>query len=418
MKKLNHIICVAVFSQLVGCGQGTADGDRVPEVRDRSIVTGVVERVLDKLFVGGTAESLAYGIAVETTVHHMIQKEVERILWKYADTNDTGRGWAVVMQTDGAILALADCGYPAATNAEGQTVWKPAAVADPYEPGSVIKPITAALALEDRIVEIDSAINTNRKDPRYSQLQLPSDGGREWGKAMTVGEAVVKSSNIVMGKIGCDLGARRVCEGFRMFGLGRGLPMIGVGRDGETCFIPRFDRWSRAMRSRIPIGQGLCLSGLELARAYSVFANKGRLVEPFLVRRIRDREGHVFYEHGVTPGVRVISEQTAECMHQILMEAAGAGGTGHCASGGGLPVAGKTGTVLRTEGYRPLEGRYQATFAGYYPADNPKFVIVVKFETARSKGASLHQGGGRSALAFADLVRWLSSNWVRTASLL
>ena len=310
---------------------------------------------------GGTPRS--HG---ETSIDREVQKTLWDALVRYADTNDTGRAWGVVMDVrTGAVRGIADTGFAFESSNGIDRVC--------FEAGSVLKPFIAAIALDCSVAEIGTKYSTARDDKRYGDL--PSDGWHVWPDEMTIGDALVKSSNVVFGKLACDIGQDRLCRGLRSFGFCE-KPLSGCPKRP----------WSDATTSRIGIGEGIAVTALQLARAYATLANEGM---------------------DVVGSNRVISAGTAKAICRTLERVVSKEGTARRAAVEGVRVAGKTGTVQRLADGGSAEGRYHATFAGFFPVDDPKYVIVTTFETKRGDGL-MHQGGYRPALAFSEIVKRLT----------
>lgn len=310
----------------------------------------------------------------KTSIDREVQNALRDALVRYADTNDTGRAWGVVMDArNGAVRGIADTGFASESTDGVECVC--------HEPGSVLKPFVAAIALDCGIAEIGTKYSTARDDKRYGNL--PSDGGHAWPDEMTVGDALVKSSNVVFGKLACDIGRDRVYRGLRSFGFGGKSQSECVG--GNACALSGCPKhpWDNATMSRIGIGEGVAVTALQLARAYAILANDGV---------------------DVVGSNRVVGVGTAKAICRTLERVASKEGTARRAAVEGVRVAGKTGTTRRFAGEGCADGRYLATFAGFFPVDDPKYVIVTTFETKMSDG-SMHQGGYRSALAFAEIVK-------------
>ena len=310
---------------------------------------------------GGTPRS--HG---ETSIEREVQKSLRDALVRYADTNDTGRAWGMVMDVrTGAVRGIADTGFASeSTNVIDRVC---------YEPGSALKPFVVAIALDCGVAEIGMKYSTARDDKRYDDL--PSDGGHAWPDEMTVGDALAKSSNVVFGKLACDIGQDRLCRGLRSFGFLE-KPLLGCPKRP----------WNNAMTSRIGIGEGIAVTALQLVRAYATLANGGV---------------------DVVNSNRVISAGTAKAICRTLERVASKEGTARRAAVEGVRVAGKTGTMQRFFDGGSMDGLYHATFAGFFPADDPKYVIVTTFETKRGDGL-MHQGGYRPALAFSEIVKRLT----------
>ena len=340
----------------------------------------------------------------EFSIDREVQKTLRDALVRYADTNDTGRAWGVVMEVKtGAIRAIAEtCSAMLSTNDNGQV----AASCFHYEAGSVLKPFTVAIALDCGLAKIDTPYSTARDDEHYHKL--PSDWGHVWPATLSIGEAMVKSSNIVLGKLSYDLGPERLYLGLRSFGFGEkpdsglGLESPGVLRDCRK--IP----WGKVERSRIGIGQGLSVTVLQLARGYAILANGGVDVRPYTVEKIVDPAGTVKFQHCHTATNRVVGAEAAAMVCRALERVVSDQGTARRAAVEGVHVAGKTGTAQRRDGRDGLKysaEQYMSSFAGFFPAECPEYVICVAFETKKIGGSFMHQGGYRPALAFAELVK-------------
>lgn len=415
MKILTRIALLAFGVVLLGCDR--SKGECVAPDFNITNDAEFVRSAINDVMMCNEVASMARGLIVKTTIDIPLQTEVSRILWQYADSNCASKGWAVVMEANtGAIRALADSGRSAfiTTNAAGAMAWRPGAVVEAYECGSIIKPLIAALALDEKVVWPTTEVSTDRNDHRYRQFKLPSEGCASNKAYYSVSEAIQKSSNVVFAKLGIDLGPKRLYEGLKKFGCG--IPIkVGVSGDEEEGLLPCSDRWNATLRSRIPIGQGVKMTGLQIARAYAAFVNGGYVRTPHIIKSVCNLDEWVLYEHDLEwePEYQIISEQTADLVFGMLQKATGEGGTGHRAAsvGRGVPVAGKTATVMRTEGYRILDGLYNATFAGFAAVHRVNYVIIVKYETLAGRDETdpgSYRGSGRAAMAFAEIVRHMA----------
>ena len=337
---------------------------------------------------------------VVLTIDRDIQSALQAVLEKYADTNDTGRAWGVVMEPEtGAIRAMACTGPVPEIGGMAYAAYASSSV---YELGHAITPFTAAIAIDGGLAGIDTMYSTDRDDARYSRL--PGDGGRVWPAEMSVGDAVVRSSNIVLGKLACDIGPERLYRGLKAFGFGEKsgsecvLEAEGVFRDCRGMSA------NKVLVSRMGIGQGFAGTALQLARGYAILAGGGMDVRPYVVEKIVAADGKAECHQAPSATNRVVSALAAAAVCRTL-ERVTTEGTARRAAVEGVRVAGKTGTTMRMGDGKYLDDVFRATFAGFFPADRPKYVLVMTFETKRVEGSSMHQGGRRPALAFAELVR-------------
>ena len=133
------------------------------------------------------------------------------------------------------------------------------------------------------------------------------------------------------------------------------------------------------------MGYEFGVTPVQLAAAYGAIANDGLLLTPTLVREIRNAAGEVIYRHQPEPVRQVVTPEIAAQLREYLKSAAGEGGTGEDAQLANYTLLGKTGTAVRFEGGRYVEGEYTASFAALFPADNPQLVVIVKIDNTRGK---------------------------------
>ncbi len=335
------------------------------------------------------------------TIDHNIQFETEDALHWGVKEFGASYGWSIVMDVKtGAVLAMAslpDFDPAVFGRASGEEQLN-RAVAMVYEPGSVMKVITLASAIEAGFASPNTRYGTARNDPRY--YKLPGDGSHVWEPTMTLKEAIVHSSNIVIGKLGYDFGPQRLYEYMRRFGFGE---KTGIDLPGEEIGIlkdPNRRMWDKASWSRAAIGQFVAVTAIQLASAYQAIANDGLRMKPYVVDRIVASDGTELYRHSPEALGRPISAKTARTMREIMLDVASAKGTARRAAIRGYSVAGKTGTAQKRmpgiKGYAP--GLYRATFCGIVPATEPQFLVLTTLDfNARTK---YHQGGNAAGPVF------------------
>ena len=339
------------------------------------------------------------GADVYLTIDHNIQFEAEDALkWGIGEFG-AGSGWCIVMDSrTGAVLAMASMPdfEPLSYGYVSDDAKVNRAVSFIYEPGSVMKVITAAAAIDAGFVRPNSVYRTNRDDPNY--YKLPGDGSHVWEPTMTVKDAIVHSSNIVIGKLGFDFGPLRLYDAMRKFGFGQ---LTGIELPGEQYGIlpdPRKRMWDKASQSRAAIGQFVAVTGIQLVSAYQAIANDGLRMKPYLVDRIVEANGIESYRHNPEPAGRPISTATARTMREVMLGVASKEGTARRAAIRGYSVAGKTGTAQKALRGRYQDGLYRASFCGIVPASDPHLVILVTLDfDARTK---FHQGGNSAGPVF------------------
>ena len=335
------------------------------------------------------------GRDVWLTIDHTIQGQVERVL------ADTRKRWAaqaasaVVMDPrTGEVLALAvEPGFDAnrfpKVARENQ---RNRAVTDTYEPGSTFKIVTVSGALEEGVVSPKTSFTL----PYSLQVadRVIHDAVKRGTQTMTVAQILSQSSNVGVITLAFQLQQTKLSEWIERFGFGR---PTGIDFPGETegIVLPP-DKWSGSTIGNVPIGQGIAVTPLQMAAAYSTIANGGTWIQPHLIERV---------EGGKAPAPkrrRVISRETAQDVRHMLRDVVEEG-SGTAAQVPGYRIAGKTGTAAKpdeTGGYSDY--RYVASFVGFVPATKPRLVILVTVDEPR--GAIW--GGTVAAPAFAEIAKF------------
>jgi cell division protein FtsI (penicillin-binding protein 3) len=264
-------------------------------------------------------------------------------------------------------------------------------VQDLYEPGSTFKIVTASAAIEEKLMPIDSLIDTSPGIIRIGARTVGEASNHNYG-VLSFGDVIVKSSNVGAIKIGFRLGTDRLSDYVQRFGFGR---PISPDFPGESPGIV-WDRakWTESALASVSMGYQVGVTPLQMAAAFSAVANGGEYVEPRVVRAVY--RGGRRYE--VKPKVlrRAISTSTAASLTTI-MEQVVERGTATLAQIPGYTIAGKTGTANKL-----LNGRYSsdtyASFAGFVPSQKPVATILVVLDSPR--GPNGHFGGPVSAPIF------------------
>ena len=341
------------------------------------------------------------GADIYLTIDHNIQYEVEDALKWGLKEFGAESGWCIVMDScSGKILAMASFPDfdPSRFGNAPESAKINRTVAFNYEPGSVMKVITAAAAIDAGVVGPGTVYRTNRDDSRY--YRLPGDGSHKWEPTMTVKDAIVHSSNIVIGKLGYDFGPKRLYAYMKRFGFGE---RTGIELPGEQFGIlpnPHKRMWDKASWSRAAIGQFVAVTAIQLASAYQAIANDGVRMQPYLVDRIVAANGDEIYCHAPKELGRPIKASTAKTMREVMLDVASAKGTARRAAIRGYSIAGKTGTAQKQmpggRGYRP--GVYRATFSGIVPASDPRLVVLVTLDFEQK--TLYHQGGNSAGPVF------------------
>jgi cell division protein FtsI (penicillin-binding protein 3) len=336
------------------------------------------------------------GEDVFLTIDHRLQANAENVLRRTIERWGALGGHAIVLEPQtGRVLAMAVApGFDA--NNFGNVAperRKNRAVTDVYEPGSTFKVVTVAAALSEKLVT-----PTTRFQLPYS-IQVADRRIREheWRptRRMSVAQILSQSSNI--GTITLAQKVTKTTTGMsgwiERFGFGKPTGVDFPGESGGIVVPP--EEWSGSTIGNLPIGQGISVTGLQMAAAYGAIANGGVLRRPYLVERVggkRARDGS---------GKRIISRTVSAQLMTMLRDVVSAdGGTGALAAIPGYTVAGKTGTAAKPEPGGYSTSRYVASFVGVVPAKEPRLVVLVSID--EPKGAIW--GGVVAAPAFADIA--------------
>jgi len=287
----------------------------------------------------------------------------------------------------GEVLALAN--YPSFDPARRQNLsgaqLRNRALTDIFEPGSTMKPFTAALSLETGRVTPDTVIQT--APGRITITGSTINDAHPHG-ALTVSEVIQKSSNVGTVKMAMQIPPRETWEMYTAIGLGQ-KPRIDFP-GAVTGRLRPYKTWRPIEQATMSYGYGLSASLFQLARSYTVFARDGELMPMTILRR--DEPQH---------GQRVVSLQTARQVREMLRLAAAPGGTAPKAQAMGYSVGGKTGTARKQEG-KAYTTKYRSWFVGLAPVDNPRIVVAVMVDEP-SKGA--YFGGEVAAPVFSQVVQ-------------
>lgn len=265
------------------------------------------------------------------------------------------------------------------------------ALAVVYEPGSTLKAITFAAALNEGLTTPETVIHCENGKWMHRN-RLLRDHHAE-GR-LTVADGLKKSSNILTAKLAVQLGDQRLFEYMRAFGLGRKL---GIDLPGEEAgILPAVSAWSPISASRMAIGQGVAVTALQLITIYSTIANDGVMMRPYVVQRVVAKDGTVLDEQHPEELGRPIRTETAATMRRLLARVTEPDGTGKRAAVAGYSVAGKTGTAQKPVGGRYSSTDHMASFVGFLPAEKPEIAIVVVVDNPQP----LHTGGQVAAPIF------------------
>jgi cell division protein FtsI (penicillin-binding protein 3) len=328
------------------------------------------------------------GSDVYLTIDKDLQYWVEAELQKAVIDNEAEAAWAIILNpTNSEVLAMAN--FPS-FDANMAYKTSPAkmrnkSIHDVYETGSVMKAFSIGGALDKGIVEPNTKINTENGEFKIGKRKITEADKKHSFPSLTVSEILAFSSNIGTSKIALMMTDKALYETLLDFGFGE---KSGVELPGEAKGLLYAPPWRDHLTANISFGHGIAVTALQIANAYAAIANGGELNQPFIIKEIRDLEKGEVVKTEKQTLKRVLSEKNASLLKMMLSSVVAEGGSGFNARIDGFPVAGKTGTAQKVNpngrGYLP--GHYISNFAGFVPANDPKYVIYVAVDSPMKKG--------------------------------
>jgi cell division protein FtsI (penicillin-binding protein 3) len=258
------------------------------------------------------------------------------------------------------------------------------AINTPYEPGSTLKPFTVAAELTHHVMALDDTVDVG--DGTWTIAGRTLHDVHSSGR-MSVADALRISSNVGIAKSAQGLTPGQQYENLRDFGFGA---PTGIEIPGEaTGILRRPDAWTIQSPASLAIGYEISVTPLQMAMAYGALANGGLLMEPHIVKEVRDPEGNVVERFQPRVVRRVVSASVAREVSRVLVDVV-EDGTGTAARLGTFAVAGKSGTSRAYSADSGYRGGHNASFVGFFPAEDPQLVVFVRLE--RPQGSSYYGG--------------------------
>ncbi len=323
-------------------------------------------------------------LSIDSRIQYLAYRELKSAV----AANGAKAGGLVVLDVKtGEILALAN--WPT-HNPNNRGTLNPQrarnrVVTDLFEPGSTLKPFTAAAALESRVAGPQTIVDVSAGKLTIGSATI-HDAHRE--SALTVSQIIQKSSNVGAAKLALATPREVLWKAFNDAGFGM---LSGSGFPGEASGRLRDHRkWRPIEQATLSYGHGISVSLLQLARAYSMFASDGQIIP---ITMLRSDE--------VAQGTQVISVQTAIAVRHMLESVTEPGGTGVRAQVMGYRVAGKTGTAHKLENGSYAADRYVSSFVGFAPVSEPRLLIAVMLDEPSS---GEYYGGVVAAPVFSQVM--------------
>lgn len=351
----------------------------------RRVIRDKFQRTIEETEV---LQSRIDGQDVTLSIDSKIQSATFAALKQAVDTHRAKAGAAIVVDVaTGEILALANLptyNPNRRTGLQGAQL-RNRVITDVFEPGSTLKPVTVALALDSGLVQPSTQFQTS---PGRITIGTATISDSHAHGMLSVAEIIQKSSNVGTVKMAMQIEPKQMWELYTGLGFGHppklGFPGAAPGR------VRPYGSWRPIEQATMSYGYGISVSLAQLARAYTMFARNGDVINLSMARL-----------DAPPSSVRLIKPETAAAMRSMLEMAAGPGGTAPKAQIIGYRVAGKTGTARKQERGHYLDGKYVGSFVGFAPASAPRIIVAVMID---EPSAGKFFGGDVAAPAFASIT--------------
>jgi cell division protein FtsI/penicillin-binding protein 2 len=340
-----------------------------------------------------TVTEASDGEDIQLTLDPQIQEKAEQVLAEVGETYSPKGATAIVMDPRSSqILAMAN--WPPVdpndlSSASNEDLVNKV-TGFTYEPGSTFKAFTVAAALEEKLVTPSSSFVL----PPTIQVadRTIEDSHPRGTETMSVATILAHSSNVGAVTIGLEVGAEKFSRWIDRFGFGR---PTGVQFSAEEQgIVPELDEYSGSSMGNLPIGQGLAVTPMQMMAGYAAIADGGILKQPQLIERIGDEAVEE------PKGHRVIKEEVAAQVREMLEGVLAPGGTASEVSVPGYTLAGKTGTAEVAENGTYSETKFVASFIGFAPAQDPKLLAAVIVDQPQGD----YYGGSVAGPAFGKIA--------------
>ncbi len=261
-------------------------------------------------------------------------------------------------------------------------IWKNYAVSNIYEPGSTFKLITAAAAIEENISNPNQHYYCSGSIRDIPEVELKCSIWPHGHGDLSLTTALEQSCNTTFITIGRNMGSRLLYKYVQAFGFGE-VTGIDIAGESEGIIPENPESMLEVNLATMSYGHGIAVTPIQMINACTAVINGGNLMQPRVVKEIRDQDGNVIQEYEPQVKRRVISESTSKQVLE-MMEGVVTTGTGKRAQVPGYRIGGKTGTAEKAVDGAYVQGSYVASFFGVAPLENPSFTVLVIIDNPRS----------------------------------
>ena len=331
------------------------------------------------------------------TIDKSYQSIIESELKSGIEEFDAESGVGIIMDPNtGEILALCNV-----DDFDPNLYWKYSdeqrrdkAITDTYEPGSTFKAFSLAALLEENKCKEKDLVFVENGRYKYKTAYITDSHKNTY---LTVKGVFEESSNIGMSKLIQKLDDNDFYKYLRAFGFGN---YSSICLPGETSGkLKKPDEWSGITKAFMSFGYEVSVTPIQLITAYSSLINGGMLYQPLLVKRVEDSDGNIIVENSPKVVRKVISGKTSDRMIALLKSVV-ENGTGEIAKSDLITIGGKTGTSKIASDGKYMSGKYNSSFVGFFPAENPKLICLVLINSPKTQ----YYGGKVAAPIFKKIV--------------
>lgn len=355
-------------------------------------------------------EEAKNGNSVVLTIDSDLQGIIETILDKHIYKWNAKGGVVTIMNPKtGEILAMASKPSYDLNNWEkyaNNQKYINRATSMNYEPGSIFKPFVAACALEEGVITpltLHECTGSITVAGETIQCPIPH------GKNQNLSDILRNSCNVSFVKIGLKL-KDLMYKYARRFNFGEKLPIPLYSQEKGILLSP--EDWSATTPATMSFGQGIAVTPLQIVNGYACIANDGIMMNPMIVKEIIDEKGNIIEKKKPEILKKVISNQTAKELKIALKNVIDDKNGIEQARIPGMSIAGKTGTANKVEGGNYVEGSYICSFIGFFPVENPEYVILVSIDEPDPSIGDVF-GSTVSAPIFKEIVNWIKLHKVK-----
>lgn len=336
------------------------------------------------------------GNNIHLTIDSFIQYQMEKVLRYEMQKTGSKAAVGIVSQVDsGEILAMAslpdfDPNYPLKFP-KGN--YRNRAISEQYEPGSIFKIFTIASLMRSGLFNENKTYMCDGFF-RYKQVEIRDTAHH--GK-QNMRQIIKNSCNSGIIQAAWEMPIETFYRNLQYFGFGSKTEIGLPGEEKGILHPPQ--KWDIFLKATIPIGHGVAVTPIQLVTAANSVANGGFMLKPIVVKRITSPENKTLKEIPTQQLLKLNSKHDAQKIMSYLTSVVGEG-TGKKAAISNFTTAGKTGTTIKSDGVRYVD-KYQASFLGFFPAENPEVSIFIWFDEPQG---SKHQGGTVAAPAFRQIL--------------